>query len=563
MNMQEIWQVEVGGQIYEANFEELAQWIAEGALLPHDKVRRGNLRWISAEKVPSLYGFFNAKELGIAPPVVTTSTGAATVAETPPATQNFAATQNFVPSNETVAAPPAAQNQTPSTNFQAAPTQNFQPEFIAPQPQNFCLIHTDTEPMFVCDGCGNAYCKACPKSFGGTVKVCPMCGAMCKPIAVARQQRQQNFQFQNDLSEGFGFDDFGKALAYPFKFKTSLIAGAVMFMFFTLGQSASAIGGIFMFSAAAMCAMLANMLSFGVLANTVENFSQGKLGENFMPSFDDFNLWDNVVHPFFLSVGAYLVSFGPLIAVVVLGAYLAFSSISSLPATDSNALTQQSQAQVEMLKQAEQYKQFGANMQQQSVERQQDFYDADGEFAAGSNAAFPPARDTEDDVREAQEMINQHRQAQLESVVGKTPETRDSELRETLSSLLGMAIPFLLVAGLAFLWGAFYFPAACAVAGYTQSFAAVVNPSVGLDTIRRMGGDYAKLWLMGFLLLIMSGVVSGILGVVFMPFDLPRMGNIPAIAVGALFTFYFSVVFSVTVGYALYKNSAKLNLHRG
>ena len=63
-NTSELWQAEVNGQIYEASFEELAQWIQEGALLPQDKVRRGNLRWIEAQKVPTLYGYFNAITLG-------------------------------------------------------------------------------------------------------------------------------------------------------------------------------------------------------------------------------------------------------------------------------------------------------------------------------------------------------------------------------------------------------------------------------------------------------------------------------------------------------------------
>lgn len=63
------WQVEVGGQIYEANYGELTEWINEGSLLPLDKVRRGNLRWIEARKVPGLRAFFDAKEQGIEPPV--------------------------------------------------------------------------------------------------------------------------------------------------------------------------------------------------------------------------------------------------------------------------------------------------------------------------------------------------------------------------------------------------------------------------------------------------------------------------------------------------------------
>ena len=68
LDAEEKWQVEVGGEIYEGSFEELTQWIGEGALLPLDKVRRGNLRWIEAQKVPGLRAFFEAKEQGVEPP---------------------------------------------------------------------------------------------------------------------------------------------------------------------------------------------------------------------------------------------------------------------------------------------------------------------------------------------------------------------------------------------------------------------------------------------------------------------------------------------------------------
>jgi hypothetical protein len=112
------------------------------------------------------------------------------------------------------------------------------------------------------------------------------------------------------------------------------------------------------------------------------------------------------------------------------------------------------------------------------------------------------------------------------------------------------------------LWGAFYFPAACLVAGYTRSFAAVINPLVGLDTIRRMKFNYAKILLMFFALGVFSFAASGILSAVFAPFDMPRAGNLPAKIIGSLFTFYFSVVFSVALGCALFKCSDCLNLRR-
>lgn len=56
-NLQTNWQVETQGQIYEAEFEELKQWISEGAVIASDKVKRGNLRWLPVEKVPELFEF--------------------------------------------------------------------------------------------------------------------------------------------------------------------------------------------------------------------------------------------------------------------------------------------------------------------------------------------------------------------------------------------------------------------------------------------------------------------------------------------------------------------------
>src|SRR5690348_11638077 len=64
LSVNEYWQVEVNGQVYDAQFEELATWINDGALQPEDKVRRANLRWIEAQKVPALLRFFNAKVNG-------------------------------------------------------------------------------------------------------------------------------------------------------------------------------------------------------------------------------------------------------------------------------------------------------------------------------------------------------------------------------------------------------------------------------------------------------------------------------------------------------------------
>jgi hypothetical protein len=43
-------------------------------------------------------------------------------------------------------------------------------------------------------------------------------------------------------------------------------------------------------------------------------------------------------------------------------------------------------------------------------------------------------------------------------------------------------------------------------------------------------------------------------------FDMPGVGNLPAKFIGSLFGFYFSVVFSCVLGFAIFKNAHKLDL---
>lgn len=557
----EMWQAEVLGQIYETDFEELTQWIIEGALQPEDKVRRGNLRWLEAKRVPPLMPFFNARANGTAPPVVQVSTVNAEKKLSSP--ENIPPPMNF--SNHSS----GLENQIRQTNsgyrfenaFSGQAHENF-----PPPDQTVCVMHPDAEAKYLCDTCVNAFCKTCPSSYGGTVKICPMCGAMCRSAAETRAKKERASQYARAIGEGFGFSDFGKALAHPFKFKTSLFFGAVMFMFFTLGQSAASVGGLFMMASAILCAMMANMLTFGILANTVDNFTQGKLDANFMPNFDDFSLWDDVIHPFFLSIGAYLSSFGPLILIIAVSVYWMVSSVASQVNSvqeEAAKITYLQRDERKVAQQTEQVKKLLDNVKKSNPNSFESESFSGFEEENLSPAGMPAADETEEQVRQAEELINQTRQAQLESAIGKTPETEQQEFMAMAKNFLAMGAVFLLLAFLALLWGIFYFPAACAVAGYTRSFAATINPAVGLDTIRRLGFDYAKIWLMVLILAIFSGVVSVILSVVLLPFDMPRVGNLPATAIGSFFTFYFCVVFACILGFALYKASDRLNLYKG
>ncbi len=522
-SLSETWSVDAGGEIYHGELNELALWIAEGSLLPADKVRKGNLRWIDAIRVPVLVPYFNARSNGsVIEPLTSIS-----ITATSGGTEPKPASLKPIRKSESV--------------------------------RGFCHVHFDIEAAYVCDGCGQEFCKLCPNTYG-SVKICPACGGMCRSAEQFIAEKKKDEQFQLDVTHGFGFSDLAEAFVYPFRFKTSLFFGAVMFMFFSLGRSATALGGIMMFGAAIVCMMLANMLSFGVLANTVENFSQGKIGGNFMPDFDEFSLWDDVVHPFFLSIGVYISSFGVFLVVAVVGMYFVISSL----AAQSTAM----QGQLEKLpgtayydtqrtvQQSEQVKKVVGELDQQAQQRIE-------QAENPANTQTPPtSADTEADVTRANDAIQKNRLAQLESTIGKTPETKKNESLELIKAFMSLAAPLVVIAFIALIWGLFYFPVACGVAGYTRSFGATINPLVGLDTIRRLGIDYAKLLAMSLLILVCSGLVGSFFGLLLSAFDLPGFGNLPAKAMASLFGFYFTVVFSCLIGFALYKASDRLKLSK-
>ncbi|HQX56298.1 MAG TPA: hypothetical protein PLP07_10235 [Pyrinomonadaceae bacterium] len=529
---QEQWQIETEGQVRDTSFAELTSWIEGRTLQRGDRVRKGNLRWIEAGRVPSLVSVFNAVEHGQpVPPVISTTKLEPT---------------RLAPQNSV------------SRNIAA-------PQEVA---ERVCSVHADALADFVCGTCHSEFCRACPNLYGGTVKICPFCGAMCSPIAAPLVNAAGRPIPNAPADTSFGFGDFARALAHPFKFKVSLIVGALMYMAFSVGQSAVSFGGYVLMGSALFCFLLANMLTVGILTNTVENFTQGRLDANFMPSFDDFNVWDDIVHPFFLSIGVYVVSFGPLIVVGIIAIFMMMNSaptaLNGIKSDASRIVDPGLPYAANAAKQSERVREIlkkNADEQQRRVAAMNDA-NVDASKVEEREAIVDADKLNADNLEEMQRMIGQQRKAQLESALGKTPETVAAERTQFLKSLVGYGAVFLIVGGIAILWGLLYFPAACAVAGYTRSFTATMNPLVGLDTIKRLGTSYILILVMGLLLAIAATLVSGVLSVIFSPFDLPSMGNLPAKAIGSLFGFYLSVVFSCIIGYALYKAADRLKLAR-
>src|SRR5688500_11327244 len=58
----EIWQVQTHDGLYQADLPTLKQWVAEGAVVATDRVRKGSLNWIEAGRAPMLRRVFSGEE---------------------------------------------------------------------------------------------------------------------------------------------------------------------------------------------------------------------------------------------------------------------------------------------------------------------------------------------------------------------------------------------------------------------------------------------------------------------------------------------------------------------
>ncbi len=476
----EVWRVSTVEGVFETDLETLKQWIVEGCVLPTDKVCKGNLSWIDAGRVPKLKGAF-------------TGYGSSTPE---PATPSF---ESFVGSNP-------AFNSSPS-HADPAPTTWTEPVNIPETPQaTSCQNHPDAAPHYVCRMCGAVLCKACPKYVSDKVPVCPSCGDLCHEYrAVTEKAARVEFQ-----SSGFGMEDFVRAIRYPLRHKTALIIGALIY-------------ALLLF-AGFWGSLVAWMIMFGCISHVISQVAWGRLNRSFMPDFSSFSMWDDLIMPAFLGLGIMIVTWGPIIVLLVA---LIFGVVSGGITPDSFAsATQTAEAEGP---------DFDVLVDP----------DADPAKLAAENEKLQQ-------LRPGGEMAKQARES--------TDEANDpTGTFQYLLPYLGastIGILFLLFIG----WAIFYYPMALTVAGYTQSLGSVLNPLVGLDTIRRMGATYFKGFGMVIVIQVVAFVIGTIVSVITSPLTLPFMGNLPGNFIGATFAFYFNLVIACVLGLSLFKSADRLGI---
>lgn len=432
-------------------------------------------------------------------------------------------------SGETVAAIPAQANTSHTQHTgQAAPppahTGSSEPSDVAlpftPVPQvagtgalaNVCYNHPETSPRYLCRRCAAALCEECPK-FVSTSKIplCPLCGDLCNLYEEVRTKAASR-EFQGS---GFGLNDFARAIRFPFQHKFELLCGAV---FYGLLLLAGFWGNV-----------VASVIMFGCIAHIISQVAWGRLGRSFMPDFSDFSLWDDLVVPLALGLGITIVAWGPVIALVLALFFGALSglSISSLSAGQTESARHSSAPTEEDL-----------------------------------SVLTDPDADPKN-LEKANKKLDQLRPATQISQEAERSKSAQSDPAAALRMLMpylraGIAMVLLFSLGLA--WAIFYYPMALTVAGYTQSFAAVINPLVGLDTIRRMGATYFKAFGMVLSIQVVALTVSVVVALVTSPFALPLVGNLPAKFINGTITFYCNLVIACLLGLSLYKCADRVGI---
>jgi hypothetical protein len=116
--------------------------------------------------------------------------------------------------------------------------------------------------------------------------------------------------------------------------------------------------------------------------------------------------------------------------------------------------------------------------------------------------------------------------------------------------LLGLAATAIVFGGIALVWKVVYTPVALTVAGLSRSSLSTLNPVVGFDTIKRMGGTYWQAMGIYTVIAVVQWIVGAILGFI------PLVGGIATSFVDA----YAYLMIGCTLGLAVFKKAPELGL---
>ena len=116
--------------------------------------------------------------------------------------------------------------------------------------------------------------------------------------------------------------------------------------------------------------------------------------------------------------------------------------------------------------------------------------------------------------------------------------------------LLGLAVSVIVFGGIALVWKIVYTPVALTVAGLSRSSMSTLNPLVGFDAIRTMGGVYWQAMGIYTVIAAIQWIVGTVLGFI------PLLGGLATAFVDA----YAYLMIGCTLGLAVFKKAPELGL---
>jgi hypothetical protein len=525
LNPNEIWQIKVDNEVYEADFQTLTQWISEGRLLPTDQVKKGNLNWNEAGKVPILRRIF----AGETPPPVAAPPVASDNAPSNSNSINNKAADNLINTPQTGEgiAEGAYRKQTNYAPANPQPTATtYNPALIA------CVNHPDMLPRYVCGTCQAYFCQNCAKTVGTSGSaICELCGELCQSY----QDYAQRVNRQQYQSLPFDFSVLKPAITYPLRDQGTLIIGLIVYGFLCLAQQIAVFGS-------GLARAMATAMMFGCMSLVIRQVAVGQFNRGFMPDFTEGSFREQITLPLRLSAAVVLITFLP--AGLLIGA-ASYGFIRLVPAGITQTLSNEDDED-EPLNEAE----------LDNLVNEQD--GAKSEETMRKLQAQSPMQDL--GVR--------NRPADAKKV---EPEPFSPGFFEQFQQFLLAFLPysyffvqFIAAGGFLFLlimlaiaWVLVYYPMALMVAGFTQDVWSVINPTVGIDTMRRMGNTYVKAFVI-FAVVKLSWVVM--IGFLTPLQVVPLLGGVVINVIGGVWGFYVNLVGAYVLGMALYKSADKLGI---
>lgn len=318
-NPTDLWLVEIDGQQYEADTDTVKQWILDGYVTTQTRVQKGSLKPIEAGRAPAFRALFSGYDPGatlptdqVSPyPAATGSWGgggdvsSGTWGQGASSGASWPTPAGSSPSSYNTGPGADSEWQTDSgTMYTGA---DSAPVYGTPAVGGYaqrasaagtCVTHTTAPAKFMCQGCRASLCGACVKRYASTA-VCVLCGQLCRPYAQATQELKKSA----DRYSGFGMSDFAAAIVYPFKDPIAMIFAGLLYGFVVLfGWYGTALG---------------MGLLFGYVSNTIRRVARGRYEDGPAPDLSDpiDLIWDAVK----TGIAVMLISFGPVIAVIVTG----------------------------------------------------------------------------------------------------------------------------------------------------------------------------------------------------------------------------------------------------